>query len=369
MNEFDELAERAVTHAGSPPPTMEWIRHRARQRRRRRAAARLAVAVPVLLFVVGGGLWVALDDGDDPGVVASEDPEDEDPEDEEPPPVGEAAVPALVGATWILDALIEGDLVSPLGRMTNPPTIEFLENGTLVGTTPCNSIGGAYVLGETLRITGLSRTEGACVDPEPAILAVLEAPELTVDTDGTLLTLIADSGLGLRYRVQPQPVSCAGDGWQAVDAGPFSFALPPDLVDEQPQGVDSLVVHYRSDDLQVVADYGVFTSDFSEFDPFVPVVESVVVDGREARLLTADVTGGGWDGDFITALHVPLDPPEGWSTMALGMLVQYDDEALAADAACITTTVRFTPEPPTEVAECSDVAVFTRGLSRHRLHL
>jgi hypothetical protein len=59
--DLDELAERAVSTTRTRPPTMGWVRSRARHRRRRRGMWLTAATVPVLL-TVSVGSWLALRD-------------------------------------------------------------------------------------------------------------------------------------------------------------------------------------------------------------------------------------------------------------------------------------------------------------------
>ena len=137
------------------------------------------------------------------------------------------------------------------------------------------------------------------------------------------------------------PGACADESWQTVDVGDFSFRLPAELIDQELQGMESLVGEYVGDGLTVSFDYGSFSSEFDELDDYDPTQSDIDVDGLAGRLLTADVTAsvGGWAGDHITALHVQTDEDTGTS---LSLWITYDDPDLATDADCITNTVDLT---------------------------
>jgi len=120
-------------------------------------------------------------------------------------PVADAA---LVGTTWALTELLDGD--GPDAAVSSVAAESELELGTdgrLAGSTGCNRLMGGYELdGDTLVVTGpLATTRMACVDDaatqqERHVLEVLEAGPLTVEVTGDRLRLTAHGGRGLAYR-------------------------------------------------------------------------------------------------------------------------------------------------------------------------
>ncbi len=111
---------------------------------------------------------------------------------------------ALVGTTWRLDTLISGETASNSGAM-DAAFIEFLDDGTLAGSTGCRRLEGEWVLqGATVQIPILSAiddpTAGRCApDSEAldgAIIAIVESGT-TVEVDGSRVTLTAPGGDGL----------------------------------------------------------------------------------------------------------------------------------------------------------------------------
>ena len=137
--------------------------------------------------------------------------------------------------------------------------------------------------------------------------------------------------------------ACADDSWQDVEVGDLAFRLPPDVVDQEVQGIDSLVGQYEGGGLSVAFDYGIYSTSFDELDEYGPTETTVEVDGLEGRLLVADVSssGGGWDGDHLVALHLPVGRSTQMGDTALAMWIAYDDPGLEAQATCITETVEI----------------------------
>lgn len=118
-----------------------------------------------------------------------------------------AQVPApdaeLEGTRWVLDALIDTDTVSSTVAGSNA-TLTISE-GSLSGSTGCNSMSGPVeIVDGRLAAGGIATTKMACdegrMSQEAHVLAVLGAnPSITIE--GETLTLSADDGRGLVYRV------------------------------------------------------------------------------------------------------------------------------------------------------------------------
>lgn len=139
----------------------------------------------------------------------------------------------------------------------------------------------------------------------------------------------------------PGDAPCADDSWTTVDAGDFSFTLPADAVDQEPQGVDSQVGRYVGGGLTVEYDYGWYSPNFDDLAADGTRVD-VALDGRPAHRLTTDAADTlGYEQAHLTALYVP--PPTGGTVggSALALWVTFDDDALAATADCIVDSVSF----------------------------
>lgn len=117
------------------------------------------------------------------------------------PPVPDAP---LVGTTWVLGSLIQGETVSStLGR----GTLRLAEDGTLAGSSGCRMLRGSYELdGDRLVVGDLvaDPAAGRCAEGIEAqhdhVVGVLR-DRPTVVIDGERLTLSADDGRGLDLRV------------------------------------------------------------------------------------------------------------------------------------------------------------------------
>lgn len=115
---------------------------------------------------------------------------------------------ALLGTTWVLTELIDGDGPdSAVSSVAAEAELVLAEDDRLSGSTGCNRLMGGFALdGDTLTLTGpLATTRMACVDgpiatQERHVLEVLEAGPLTVELTGDRLRLSAPDGRGLGYR-------------------------------------------------------------------------------------------------------------------------------------------------------------------------
>lgn len=105
---------------------------------------------------------------------------------------------ALVGTTWVLESLIEGETASTPAAEA---TIEFAADGAVSGTTGCNGYFGSYDAATGFSAIGSTKMacEGPIMDQETRFLAVL-ADHATVTVDGSRLTITDLSGNALEFR-------------------------------------------------------------------------------------------------------------------------------------------------------------------------
>jgi hypothetical protein len=138
--------------------------------------------------------------------------------------------------------------------------------------------------------------------------------------------------------------SCPADGWQTIDAGDFSFRLPPGVEDQEAQGVDSQVGLYEGHGLSVAYDYGSYTNDFSEAAAR-GTTEEVTINGLDGRLNVSDsASNAGFALPFDTAVYVINDQASdkpATTGAALGLSVTFADESAAPGAECIVRSVDF----------------------------
>jgi heat shock protein HslJ len=114
------------------------------------------------------------------------------------PPVPTAE---LTGTVWVLESLLDGEAASSVNG--DRATLELFTDGSMLGSTGCRSLHGAYaVTGAEVSMTDMT-AEGQC----PAELEAQDGHVVTVlgdgfraVVDGQLLTLTSSGDLGLVYR-------------------------------------------------------------------------------------------------------------------------------------------------------------------------
>ena len=107
----------------------------------------------------------------------------------------------LVGTTWVLDGLLEGDAVTSVEG--DRATLQLLDDGTFTGSTGCRSIAGSYVVsGAEVTFTDWG-AEGECPQnlqgQDSHVVSVLEGG-FRVETDDDRLTILVPGNEGLTYR-------------------------------------------------------------------------------------------------------------------------------------------------------------------------
>jgi heat shock protein HslJ len=109
----------------------------------------------------------------------------------------------LVGPTWRLESLIQGQVVSSIPDGVAAMLV-FGADGRVAIETGCNTGAATYTLeGDSIRLSGISLTKRACTgslgEVEQAVLGVLQPGSLGYRIETSVLTLSAgDRGLGLR---------------------------------------------------------------------------------------------------------------------------------------------------------------------------
>lgn len=116
------------------------------------------------------------------------------------PPVPTAQ---LIGPTWVLDTIIQGEAASSTVGGADPATLLLNADGTFSGGTGCREISGEYVVsGDTVQFTSFG-AQGECNSDmewqDGQVISVLEAG-FAVEINGDRLTMTVSGGEGLSYR-------------------------------------------------------------------------------------------------------------------------------------------------------------------------
>lgn len=134
------------------------------------------------------------------------------------PPVADVG---LVGTTWTLTTLIDGQVAS--SAVSSPATLLFAADGSMTGSTGCRPLTARYTLsGSTVTVSGFSVNTFACTvltAPQDQRVAAVLSGQFTFKVSGTSLTLSAPDGSGLGY------VASSGSG-SGSSSGSGSGAVP-----------------------------------------------------------------------------------------------------------------------------------------------
>jgi heat shock protein HslJ len=113
------------------------------------------------------------------------------------------ATTELPGTAW---DLVDLDGAEPVGQ--TPPSLAFTEDGSVTGSTGCNTfnaevtIDGSELTFGPLATTRMACTDGAAAQQEQAYLAALEGVTgYTIDDAGRL---VLEGGAALTFEVAPQ---------------------------------------------------------------------------------------------------------------------------------------------------------------------
>jgi heat shock protein HslJ len=113
------------------------------------------------------------------------------------------ATTELPGTSW---TLVDLDGEQPAGEP--PPSITFTDEGSVTGSTGCNTFNGEVTIdGSAITFGPLATTRMACVDPvageqEQAFLVAMDAVTgYTIDGEGRL---VLEGGAPLTFEVAPE---------------------------------------------------------------------------------------------------------------------------------------------------------------------
>jgi heat shock protein HslJ len=111
----------------------------------------------------------------------------------------------LVGTTWVLDTLIDGQTASSMAAGTEPVTLVF-DGKTVVADTHCNGVRGDYTIdGDTISVELGPMTKMACapgiMQGENAVVDVLSG-KVSYDITADRLTLTHPAGKGIQLHAK-----------------------------------------------------------------------------------------------------------------------------------------------------------------------
>ncbi|MBI5158374.1 MAG: META domain-containing protein [Acidimicrobiia bacterium] len=105
---------------------------------------------------------------------------------------------ALVDTVWTLDTIIDGDTAATPAA---PATLVFAADGTVSGSTGCNSLFGDYSAAGGFGPLGM--TKMACEEPimaQELLVTEILGPDATLTIEGSRLTIADLEGRALVYR-------------------------------------------------------------------------------------------------------------------------------------------------------------------------
>jgi heat shock protein HslJ len=112
---------------------------------------------------------------------------------------------ALVGTTWALDTLVDGEVASSMAAGSQEVTLVF-DDKQVVADTHCNGVSAEYTIeGDTIEFTPGASTKMACapeiMQGENAVSEVLQG-EVTYEITADKLTLTNSSGKGIQLHAK-----------------------------------------------------------------------------------------------------------------------------------------------------------------------
>lgn len=107
----------------------------------------------------------------------------------------------LVGTTWVLETLVEGDAASSVGG--DPATLLLSADGTLTGSTGCRTLTGTWIDSGGVIVVPTLAAEGECPDDlssQDSLVTTVVGDEFRTVVDGNVLSLTSMGGDALVYR-------------------------------------------------------------------------------------------------------------------------------------------------------------------------
>ncbi len=140
----------------------------------------------------------------------------------------------------------------------------------------------------------------------------------------------------------------ANEQWKKIDDGGkgksngegMTFRLPPDLIDQKVQGIDSSVGQYKSDSIILSFDYGMYSDPLTSYSKRPDYQESEIkIDGRVAKkIIYKDDAVKGFA--YVVGLHV-----SNTTKTKLTMMAYCKDKKDIKIVEEIFTTVKFLKKP------------------------
>lgn len=109
----------------------------------------------------------------------------------------------LVGTTWLLETLIEGEAASSVAG--DPATLLLGEDGSLTASTGCRSLTGRWIENGGVIVVPELSADGECPDElwkQDSQVVTVVGDEFRAEVDGETLTLTSMGGDGLIYRAK-----------------------------------------------------------------------------------------------------------------------------------------------------------------------
>lgn len=125
-------------------------------------------------------------------------------------PVAPVPDSEIVGTTWVLDTVIEGDAASNSPNMS-AATLTLDDDGTLTGSTGCRLLEGEWVIaGAQIVFTSFAAIDdplaGVCAPESERLdgfIVTVLGDGFTVEVEGSRMTLMSQGDQGLSYTTSP----------------------------------------------------------------------------------------------------------------------------------------------------------------------
>ncbi|MDJ0924310.1 MAG: META domain-containing protein [Acidimicrobiia bacterium] len=118
-------------------------------------------------------------------------------------PVLPAPTADLVGTTWVLETLVEGETASSVGG--DPATLTLSTDGSLTASTGCRDLTGRWLESGGVIIVPELSADGECPDElwkQDSLVVTVIGDEFRAEVDGEMLTLSSMGGDGLVFRAE-----------------------------------------------------------------------------------------------------------------------------------------------------------------------